>query len=114
VPVVVRDLAKTEVMKSAGLAALVSGLACAPRLVLWSNLAYPVWYLEAVLLLGGFVLWAFVLAWHEKYSSRPVVRLRLPATAWMVTTAAGIALGLVWWVGFLLQTRHLFSLTAGS
>lgn len=88
----VRDLAKSEVMKAAALAAAVVGFACYPRLALWSNRAYPVWYLEAVLLLGGFVLWAFVFAWHTKYSGQPVFNLRLPASHCIVTTVAGVAL----------------------
>ena len=57
---------------------------------MWSNPAYPVWYLEAVLLLGGFVLWAFVFAWHTKYSGRPVFNFPLELKPFVVISAVGI------------------------
>jgi hypothetical protein len=56
----VRDLAKTEVIKSAVIAALLGCLACYPRVDIWSDRPYPIWYLELLLVLGGFVFWAFV------------------------------------------------------
>ena len=87
-----RDLAKTEVMKSAALAAVGVSVACWPRLALWPNRSYPIWYLEAVLLLGGFVLWAFVFAWHKKYSGRPLLTLKLAATPCAVATVAAVVL----------------------
>jgi hypothetical protein len=90
----VRDLAKTEVVKSAAIGALAVGLACYPRLALWPSRGYPVWYLEAVLLLGGFVLWAFVFAWHAKYAGQPVLTLRLPSKPCIVATVAGIFMAL--------------------
>ena len=89
-----RDLAKTEVVKSAAIAALAVSLACYPRLALWPSRGYPIWYLQAVLLLGGFVLWAFVFAWHGKYAGQPVLTLRLPSKPCIVATAAGILMAL--------------------
>lgn len=85
-----RSLAKTEVMKSAAIAALAGSLVCYPRLALWPNRSYPIWYLEAILLLGGFVLWAFVFAWHTKYTNRPVFTLKLEMTPCLLATVAGI------------------------
>ena len=94
-----RDLAKSEVIKSAAIAALVGCLACYPRLDLWSDRKYPVWYLALLLALGGFVFWAFVFAWHTKYTQRPVFNLKpglAPVT--MVTLVAVLLASLQYWV----------------
>jgi hypothetical protein len=72
----VRDLAQPAVLKSAALAAAGSALACFPRLWIAPRLPYPLWFSEAVLFLGGIVLWAFVFAWHTKYTGRPVFQLK--------------------------------------
>src|SRR3954471_13799836 len=85
-----RDLGKPDVLKKAGFAALGSALACFPRLVLWPASRYPIWYYEALLFLGGMVLWAFVFAWSEKYSHRPVFRWRIPWWEFLLVTAAGV------------------------
>ena len=86
----VRSLANTEVVKSAAIAAVAGAVVCYPRLALWSGRAYPIWYLEAVLLLGGFVLWAFVFAWHTKYTGQPVFTLKPTTAPLILTTLAGI------------------------
>jgi hypothetical protein len=65
-------------------------VACYPRLAYWPRPAYPIWYLEAVLLLGGFVLWAFVFAWHREYTNRAVFDFRLTASPLFQATIAGI------------------------
>ena len=90
-----RNLAKAKVLKSAAIAALATAAACLPRLTLWSNRSYHIWYAEAVLCLGGFVLWAFVFAWHTQYTNRPVFTLELEKTPWFVATGAGIFAALV-------------------
>jgi hypothetical protein len=64
------------------IAAAISALVCYPRLSLWANRVYPLWYLEAVLLLGGTVLWAFVFAWHTKYTGRPVFNWKCEPGPW--------------------------------
>ena len=79
----------------AAVAALIGALACYPRIAHWPRPAYPIWYLEAVLLLGGFVLWAFVFAWHEKYSRRPVFSSRLTGAPLIQTTVAGILVAIL-------------------
>ena len=89
-----RRLAQPNVVKSAGLAALLTSLACYPRFALWQN-AIPMWYLESVLFVGSFVLWAFVFAWHEHYTQRPVFNRRIEPRLWLVTTATGIFVALV-------------------
>jgi hypothetical protein len=65
-------------------------VACYPRLVTAPELKYPIWYLEGVLFLGGIVLWAFVFAWHEAYTHRPVFSFRLDALGFGVATITGI------------------------
>jgi hypothetical protein len=82
-------------MKSAAIAAMAVALACCPRLALWPNRSYPIWYLEAILLLGGFVLWAFVFAWHTKYSGRPVFAFKPPVNPFVLATLAGIVMAAV-------------------
>jgi hypothetical protein len=89
----VRSLAKIEVVKTAAVAALVGALACYPRLVHWPRPAYPIWYLEAVLLLGGFVLWAFVFAWHGQYTGRTVFNVRPGVGPITLVSVTGIVAG---------------------
>jgi hypothetical protein len=88
----VRDLAKIEVIKSAAIAALLGCLACYPRLDLWSDRPYPIWYLELLLVLGGSVFWAFVFAWHTKYNNRPVFNLKPGPMPFTIVTLAAVLL----------------------
>jgi hypothetical protein len=85
-----RTLAEPAVLKSAVLAAGLMSIACYPRLVIADELRYPVWYLEAVLFLGGIVLWAFTFAWYPKYTSRPLFTLHAGWQLWTLATIAGI------------------------
>jgi hypothetical protein len=86
-----RSLAQPEVLRNAAIASAVTATLCYPRLALWSNRLYPIWYLEAVLLLGGTVLWAFVFAWHAKYTSRAVFIWKIEPVPFAVATGAGLA-----------------------
>jgi hypothetical protein len=88
----VRQLAQSEVLKSASIAALLTSLACYPRLSLWPDRHYPLWYLEALLFLGGMVLWAFVFGWHTKYTHRLVFTRKLEFRPFLAATVAGICL----------------------
>src|SRR2546421_126926 len=129
-----RDLAQPRVLKAAASAAFVSALASYPRLALWPNRVYPLWYLEALLFLGGTVLWLvrlvsrpaiaaimtaflgmFVL-WFKNDSSKTP----LPAGLLMAVLSMRLVVGLVsvyfllrggvllvWWWSFLVQTRHV-------
>src|SRR5215831_20637325 len=94
-----RQLARAVVLKSATMAAAISSVLCLPRVWLWPGRKYPVWYLEALLFLGGTVLWGFVFAWHTKYTSRPVFRLKIEpgllAGATTIGLCAAILLTLV-------------------
>src|SRR5258706_3563023 len=88
-----RALAEPEVLRRAALAAIVSALACFPRLQAWETRIYPIWYLETVLFLGAIVLWGFVFAWHTKYSGGPVFTFRPHRVAFIAATVAGCARG---------------------
>jgi len=85
-----RALGQPEVIKSATLAALFTSVACYPRLALATQLRYPTWYMEALVFLGCTVLWAFVFAWHTKYSRRPVFTLKVAPGPWTLATGLGI------------------------
>ena len=85
-----RALGQPEVIKTAATAALCTSVACYPRLALAPQLHYPIWYLEALVFLGSTVLWAFVFAWHTKYTARPVFMFTLPRGPWILATTLGI------------------------
>jgi hypothetical protein len=89
-----RQLAQPRVMKSAGLAAVLTSLACLPRFLLWQN-PYASWYLTLVLFTGSFVLWAFVFAWQTQYTGCPVIQRRIEPQLWITITLAGILVALV-------------------
>jgi hypothetical protein len=90
-----RSLAQPEVLKSAGTAAVLSSLACLPRLWLWPHRRYDLWYLEATMFLGSTVLWAFVFAWHTKYTQRPVFSLKTGLVAFLLVTLSGVAVAIL-------------------
>src|SRR5258708_40307359 len=85
-----RALAEPKVLRSALIAALLSALVCFPRLSLWSTRVYPLWYLEALLFLGGTVLWAFVFAWHTNYTGLPVFTSDVRRGAFLAASCAGL------------------------
>ncbi len=90
-----RHLVQPRTLRQAGLAALVTTLACYPRLSLWLNRAYPIWYLEAVIFFCSVVLWSFVFAWHTQYTRRPVFVLKLEPRLFAIVTGAGVAVATV-------------------
>ena len=91
-----RRLAQPQVVVSAIVAAALSTALCAPRLLLWSKRPFPVWYLEATIFFGGFVLWAFVFAWHAEYTRRPFFTAKINSALFTGATLAGVlaAIGL--------------------
>ena len=86
-----RNLAQPRVLKLAGIASLVTALACYLRLALWLNRSDPVWLLTAAIFLCGIVLWSFVFAWHTQYTHRPVFTLKVEPWLFIAVTVAGIA-----------------------
>ncbi len=91
-----RLLGRPEVLRSAIIAGLCSGLACWPRIATAPHQRYPAYYLEAVVVLGSIVLWGFVFAWHTHYTQRPVFTLKVPAWPFALATSTGLATALFW------------------
>lgn len=85
-----RRLAQPKVVASAAIAAALSAAFSLPRMLLWENRKLPVWYLEANVLFGGFVLWAFVFAWHREYTGQRVFTLKFKPSIFVAATAIGI------------------------
>ncbi len=90
-----RALAKPEVLKSAIAAALISTIASTPRLLLWAARPNALWYLLTMLFLCGTVLWAFVFAWHTKYTRRPLFNARPGMVSFTAATVSAIAAALI-------------------
>lgn len=86
-----RSLAEPAVLLHAAIAGALSALACYPRLADWTQRKYDVWFLVVVLGWVAFVMWAAVLAWHERYSQREVFPKRVPPDLWLTTLALGLA-----------------------
>jgi len=89
-----RRLAHPGVLKSAGVAALLTSIVCYPRFAQWQN-EVDIWYAEAVMFFGSFVLWAFVFAWHTEYTGRPVFDHRIEPRLWLIATGAGVLVATV-------------------
>jgi len=95
-------------MTSAAIAAALSAVLSFPRMWLWENRPSTLWYAEATIFLCGFVLWAFVFAWHTEYTRRPLFTLKIEPFIFVIATLAGImaALGLHLLVDPGLRARH--------
>ena len=85
-----RHLAQTRVLSQAGYAAVITALACYPRLAVWLERPYTTVFGCGIILGTTFVLWAFVFAWQPAYAHRPVIRFQFPARIWVIATAYGI------------------------
>jgi len=95
-------------MVSAAIAAALSAAFSLPRILLWENRPFSVWYPEAIIFSCGFVLWAFVFAWHTEYTRRPVFFMRIKPSLVAAATVAGIiaALLLHWLFDPTLRVRN--------
>ena len=89
-----RRLAQPKVVTNSAIAAAMSAVLSLPRMLLWDTRKLPVWYLEATVFFGGFVLWAFVFAWHTEYTKRPVFTVKIKPSVIAAATLAGIFLAL--------------------
>ena len=86
-------------LQTAIVAASLSSLASYPRLALWAERHYGLWYLETLLFLCSIVLWAFVFAWHTKYTHRPIFTRRpgtVPLVVAIVSAAGAAAISHFW------------------
>ena len=86
-----RLLAQPTVLVRAGVAAMITAVACYPRLAMWSERTHSVLFLWLMLLWAVFVLWAFVFAWQWDYGHRPVLGLDFQPKLWMAATLCGVA-----------------------
>ena len=94
-----RSLVQSGVLKSASAAALITSLVCFPRLALWSDRSYPLWFLSFTLAWASFILWNFVFGWRPKNASLPILAVSaLPVSLWSTATFAGITGALVLWL----------------
>jgi hypothetical protein len=75
----------------AGAAALITSLACWPRLAAWPGRRDPLVFLWLLLLWSAFVLWSFVLGWHFQYTGKRPLALRGPPRLWLTATLYGLA-----------------------
>jgi len=82
-------------MVSAAIAAALSAAFSLPRILFWENRPFSAWYPEAIIFSCGFVLWAFVFAWHTEYTRRPVFSLRIKPWLVAAATVAGIIAALL-------------------
>lgn len=85
-----RHLLQPRVLNRASVAALITTVACLPRLALWLNRPAPLWYLAAGIFVCGIILWSFVFAWHEPYTGRPFLILKPSARLLAAATLAGV------------------------
>jgi hypothetical protein len=90
-----RRLAQPQVVTAAAIAAALSAILSLPRMLLWENQSFSLWHLEATILCCGFVLWAFVFAWHTEYTHRPVFTLKIKPSLFAAATIAGIVTGVI-------------------
>src|ERR1043166_6413456 len=103
-----RRLAQPQVMASAAIAAALSAILSLPRMLLWEDRPFSAWYPEAIILSCGFVLWAFVFAWHTEYTHRPLFTLKINPTVFAAATVSGLIAGVAlhWLLDPSLRTRN--------
>lgn len=88
-------LAQPDTMRRAAVAAVLTGLACYPRLWLWSDRPNALWFMITLLILTSFVLWSFVFAWYPRRTGRPVLNLQLTHQDWLLTCLLGLSAAII-------------------
>lgn len=84
-----RDLASPRVIERAAAGACFTAFVSYSRMALWAARPGQLWVMEAAVFTTAFFLWAFVFAWHRRYSGRPV--LAVPRLApWAAVTLLGL------------------------
>jgi hypothetical protein len=73
------------------MAALLTAAACFPRIALRFPQPERAGFLTAAMLWSAFCLWAFVFAWHERYSGGQIFPKRVSPRLWAVASACGLA-----------------------
>jgi hypothetical protein len=102
-----RHLFQPRVLNTAIIAALISAVACYPRLSLWQHRPGPMWYSEAAIFVCCIMLWGFVFAWHTAYTNRPVFVFKLELGLVVAATAAGLLMTAIYhlWLDPLLKSK---------
>jgi hypothetical protein len=91
-----RRLTQPDVLKHASVAAVITALACWPRMLLWQERTAPVWFLEIAAFLCSIVLWSFVFAWHTAYTGRPAWGPRPGPKLFLMATVGAIVADLAY------------------
>lgn len=91
-----RHLLQTRVLLWATLAALGSALASYPRFLLWADRKAPVEFLVISIFVCAIVLWAFVFAWHQTYTQRPIFWVKWDLKIFSAVTLAGLISANLW------------------
>jgi hypothetical protein len=92
-----QHLLQPRVLNLAAGAALVSALASYPRFALWQHRPGPVWFSLAIIFFCSIMLWAFVFAWHEPYTKRPIFIFKPELVPFAVATLTGIGAAAVYY-----------------
>ena len=82
-------------MRSAAVAAGITGLACYPRIWLWTDRPNALWFMVTLLILTSFVLWSFVFAWYPPRMGRPVLNLEPTRQDWLLTCLLGLTAAVI-------------------
>ncbi len=85
-----RSLAQPRVLTQAAYGAVITCLACYPRLAIWLERPYTTLFGCAMILWTTFVLWAFAFAWQPEYARRPVFNFHCPLGIWVIATVYGV------------------------
>jgi hypothetical protein len=86
-----RDLVQSKILGRAGIAGVATAAVCYLRIEQWMDRPRAAPLLGLTLLWCAFVLWAFVFAWHERYSGRRVFCPGFEPLVWFGATATGLA-----------------------
>lgn len=78
-------------MLQAALAALITCVACCPRLLLWLERPYAAVPMCLMLFVCTYVLWAFVFAWQKPYAGHPAFGSGFPPRLWAAATLCAVA-----------------------
>lgn len=85
-----RHLAQPRVLIQSSYGAVITTLACYPRLAIWLERPYSIVFTCGMVLWTSFVLWAFVFAWQPVYAGRPVISFNFSPRIWAVAIGYGV------------------------
>src|ERR1700753_1807435 len=102
-----RHLLQPRVLNLALGAAALSAIASYPRLSLWSNRPDSLIFSETAIFFCSTVLWGFVFAWHEPYTSRPVFMWKFEPKLIIGVTVAALGLAAIYhfWLDPLMKSK---------